>query len=139
MFKTGIFIGPAAARSFVALCELFDARKLDETERSAAAELFFEAGNQIGLEQLLDGRKRFFVSAVRRDGVVERIGAFNQNRDVVLGKCLGDVFDNIVAAAACITDESVTTIAEFQHLDNESDQEQQNDNCSKNKRGDRFS
>ena len=133
MFKTEFSISPAAAWRLVALCELLDARILDEAERSAAAKTLFESGNEIGFDKLLDRREWFFDATVRRDAVVERVGTVDQDRDVVLGKCLGDVFDNRVAAAACFADKSFGSfsfIAKIQHLDDESDQEQQNDYCS---------
>ena len=88
MFQTCFHISSTAARRFVVLRELLDARILDEAERSAAAETSLEAGNQIGLDQHLSGREAFSAVdfAVHRDAVVERVGAFDDDGDVVLGK-----------------------------------------------------
>ena len=100
MFETCFNISPAASRSFVALCKLLDARELDETESCAASDAFLQAGNQIRFDKLLDSSKALFCFTVDFDTVVEGIGAFNQNRDVVLGEFFGIVFNNRVAATS---------------------------------------
>ena len=106
MFKTGRTSGTVTG-SVVDLGELLDARELDEGEGSTAAELGFEAGDEVRVDELL-GRLESVTGidlVVDADFVVERVGTVYQTKDVVFG------FDNgSWAAKALATDADVVEL-----------------------------
>ena len=106
MFKTGS-AGGTVTGSVVDLGELLDARELDEGEAGTAAELGFEAGDEVRVDELL-GRLESVAGidlVVDADLVVVRVGTVDQDEDVVLG------FDNgSWAAKALATDADVVEL-----------------------------
>jgi hypothetical protein len=105
MFKTGRTSGTVTG-SVVDLGELLDARKLDEGEVGTAAELGFEAGDEVRVDELL-GRLESVTGidlVVDADLVVERVRTVDQDKDVVLG------FDRAWAAKALATDTDVVEL-----------------------------
>jgi hypothetical protein len=105
MFKTGRTSGTVTG-SVVDLGELLDARKLDEGEVGTAAELGFEAGDEVRVDELL-GRLESVTGidlVVDADLVVERVRTVDQDKDVVLG------FSRAWAAKALATDTDIVEL-----------------------------
>jgi hypothetical protein len=105
MFKTGRTSGTVTG-SVVDLGELLDARKLDEGEVGTAAELGFEAGDEVRVDELL-GRLESVTGidlVVDADLVVERVRTVDQYKDVVLG------FVRAWAAKALATDTDIVEL-----------------------------
>jgi hypothetical protein len=105
MFKTGRTSGTVTG-SVVDLGELLDARKLDEGEVGTAAELGFEAGDEVRVDELL-GRLESVTGidlVVDADLVVERVRTVDQDKDVVLG------FGRAWAAKALATDTDIVEL-----------------------------
>jgi hypothetical protein len=105
MFKTGRTSGTVTG-SVVDLGELLDARKLDEGEVGTAAELGFEAGDEVRVDELL-GRLESVTGidlVVDADLVVERVRTVDQDKDVVLG------FVRAWAAKALATDTDIVEL-----------------------------
>jgi hypothetical protein len=105
MFKTGRTSGTVTG-SVVDLGELLDARKLDEGEVGTAAELRFEAGDEVRVDELL-GRLESVTGidlVVDADLVVERVRTVDQDKDVVLG------FVRAWAAKALATDTDIVEL-----------------------------
>ena len=105
MFKTGRTSGTVTG-SVVDLGELLDARELDEGEVGTAAELGFEAGDEVRVDELL-GRLESVTGidlVVDADLVVERVRTVDQDKDVVLG------FVRAWAAKALATDTDIVEL-----------------------------
>ena len=78
--------GSAAAAWFVGTLELLDSRELEESEGCSVTKLLLEAGDEVGVDDLLGGFKSISGINFTVDGdlVVVGVGTVDEDEDVVL-------------------------------------------------------